>query len=189
MLYKHFVDLVDQLYVILFSKRPFSLLYKQFVDLVDQLYVILFSKRPFSLLYKQFVDLVDQLYVILFSKRPFSLLYKQFVDLVDQLYVILFSKRPFSLLYKQFVELVDSLSELLIQVHNNFIATSILHDADSSNWAEMKEFYEVRSKIKKNCLFVISYLPRYFILTQNSLQPKNEILFYFVDPDKEILLA
>ena len=92
------------------------------------------------------------------------------------------------MLYKQFVELVDSLSELLIQVHNNFIATSILHDSDSSNWAEMKEFYEVRSKIKKNVCLLFSYLPIYFTFTQNSLQPKNEILFYFVDPDKEILL-
>ena len=53
------------------------------------------------------------------------------------------SKRPFSLLYKQFVELVDSLSDLLVQVHKNFIATSVLHDADSTNWPEMKEFYEV----------------------------------------------
>ena len=54
-----------------------------------------------------------------------------------------FSKRPFSLLYKQFMELVDSLSDLLIQLQSNFIATSVLHDADSSNWAELKEFYEV----------------------------------------------
>lgn len=53
------------------------------------------------------------------------------------------SKRPFSLQYKEFVELVDKLTETLIQKHNNYISTSVLHDTDSNNWTETKEFYEV----------------------------------------------
>ncbi|KAH3834366.1 uncharacterized protein KIAA0825-like isoform X2 [Dreissena polymorpha] len=52
------------------------------------------------------------------------------------------SKKPFSVLYKQFVELVETLTEQVIQRHGNYIASSVLHDTDSHNWTENKEFYE-----------------------------------------------
>ncbi|XP_052791373.1 uncharacterized protein KIAA0825-like [Mya arenaria] len=52
------------------------------------------------------------------------------------------SKKPFSLQYKQFVELVESLTSTVVQRHGNYIATSVLHDTDSHNWTENKEFFE-----------------------------------------------
>ncbi|KAK3097727.1 hypothetical protein FSP39_012501 [Pinctada imbricata] len=52
------------------------------------------------------------------------------------------SKKMFSGLYKNYVELVDSLSKLTLEIHNNFISTSILHDTDSYNWLDNKEFHE-----------------------------------------------
>ena len=53
------------------------------------------------------------------------------------------SKKPFSLQYKEFVSLVEKLSDIIKQRHSNYISTSVLHDTDSHNWTETKEFYEV----------------------------------------------
>ncbi|KAL4228091.1 hypothetical protein ACF0H5_013526 [Mactra antiquata] len=52
------------------------------------------------------------------------------------------SKRCFAAQYKIYVELVEKLTNQVIHRHKNYIATSVLHDADSHNWTDMKEFYE-----------------------------------------------
>ncbi|XP_033750005.1 LOW QUALITY PROTEIN: uncharacterized protein KIAA0825-like [Pecten maximus] len=52
------------------------------------------------------------------------------------------SKKVFTVLYKQYEELVEALSKLTTEIHNNFMATSILHDTESNNWADTKEFFE-----------------------------------------------
>ncbi|KAK3600467.1 hypothetical protein CHS0354_013026 [Potamilus streckersoni] len=81
---------------------------------------------------------MKNLYIILSSCAYIrnSLLHYEMVLTLDD------SNKLLGPLYKQFVELVDQLSHLVVEVHNNYIATCILHDADSNNWAEMKEFYE-----------------------------------------------
>lgn len=53
------------------------------------------------------------------------------------------SKRIFAEPYKKFVEVVDVVTKLMIEIHKNYMATSILHDAESYNWADMKDFHEV----------------------------------------------
>lgn len=66
-----------------------------------------------------------------------------------------FRKKPFCGLYKQFVELTDSLTQQVIELHTQLISTSILHDADGGDWANMKDFYEVsvnHTKISKSSL-------------------------------------
>lgn len=52
------------------------------------------------------------------------------------------SKKIFSEQYKKFVELVDVVTNLMLELHKNYMATSILHDAESLNWADSKEFHE-----------------------------------------------
>ena len=58
------------------------------------------------------------------------------------------SKKPFNLEYKLYVELVETLTDQIIQRHNNYMATAILHDIDSNNWTDNKEFYEVSSLVQ-----------------------------------------
>lgn len=55
-----------------------------------------------------------------------------------------FSKKIFTEQHKKFVELVDVVTKLLMEIHKNYLATCILHDAESCNWADSKEFHEVR---------------------------------------------
>ncbi|XP_048250492.1 uncharacterized protein KIAA0825-like [Haliotis rufescens] len=59
-------------------------------------------------------------------------------------------KKPFCGLYKQFVELTDSLTQQVIELHTQLISTSILHDAEGGDWANMKDFYE-----DERCSFTI----------------------------------
>ncbi|XP_052100793.1 uncharacterized protein KIAA0825-like [Mytilus californianus] len=52
------------------------------------------------------------------------------------------SKKIFAEPHKKFVEVVDVVTKLMIEIHKNYMATSILHDAESYNWADMKDFHE-----------------------------------------------
>ena len=76
-----------------------------------------------------FVNFIFLCYIILPSRRYVNIKY--------------FSKKLFTEQYKKFVELVDVVTKLMVELHKNYMATSILHDAESNNWADSKEFYEV----------------------------------------------
>lgn len=52
------------------------------------------------------------------------------------------SKKNFSSLHKNYQELVDALFKLTVEIHNNYMATSVLHDMESYNWKDSKEFQE-----------------------------------------------
>ncbi|XP_062617081.1 uncharacterized protein KIAA0825-like [Saccostrea cucullata] len=52
------------------------------------------------------------------------------------------SKKLFSALHKNYMELVDSLFKLTVEIHNNYMATSVLQDMESYNWKDNKEFQE-----------------------------------------------
>lgn len=54
-----------------------------------------------------------------------------------------FRKKLFTLLLRQFSELIDALMKQSVQLHSQAIATTILFDADSTNWGNSKDFYEV----------------------------------------------
>ena len=51
-------------------------------------------------------------------------------------------KKLFSTLLRQYGELIDSLMKQTIQLHSQVMATSILLDAESTDWANNKDFYE-----------------------------------------------
>ena len=53
------------------------------------------------------------------------------------------SKKNFSSLHKNYQELVEALYKLTVEIHNNYMATSVLHDMESYNWKDSKEFQEV----------------------------------------------
>lgn len=59
----------------------------------------------------------------------------------------IFSKKNFSSLHKNYQELVDALFKLTVEIHNNYMATSVLHDMESYNWKDSKEFQEVNVQI------------------------------------------
>lgn len=42
---------------------------------------------------------------------------------------------------------MDALFKLTVEIHNNYMATSILHDMESYNWKDSKEFQEVNVQI------------------------------------------
>lgn len=49
----------------------------------------------------------------------------------------------FILIYHQFCQAVDQLSQQYVSAEVDLISNSILHDADSFNWSDNKEFFEV----------------------------------------------
>ncbi|ELT90139.1 hypothetical protein CAPTEDRAFT_227345 [Capitella teleta] len=52
------------------------------------------------------------------------------------------SKRPLSTLYKQFCELVEALAKQTVEMHTYSLQTFLLHDAESLNWNDSKDFFE-----------------------------------------------
>lgn len=42
---------------------------------------------------------------------------------------------------------MDALFKLTVEIHNNYMATSVLHDMESYNWKDSKEFQEVNVQI------------------------------------------
>ena len=54
------------------------------------------------------------------------------------------SKKSFADLCKEYFDAVDRLAEQVIDYHDQVLVSSILHDAESHNWADTKEFFEVR---------------------------------------------
>nr|KAG5701345.1 hypothetical protein BaRGS_006119 [Batillaria attramentaria] len=53
-------------------------------------------------------------------------------------------KKLFSPLLRQFSELIDTLMKQIVQLHSQAIATSVLFDAESTDWDNNKDFYEVQ---------------------------------------------
>ncbi|XP_025078589.1 uncharacterized protein KIAA0825-like isoform X3 [Pomacea canaliculata] len=51
-------------------------------------------------------------------------------------------KKVFAVLLRQFSELIDALMKQAVQLHSQMMATSILFDADSTDWSSYKDFYE-----------------------------------------------
>ncbi|KAL8577449.1 hypothetical protein ACOMHN_048084 [Nucella lapillus] len=51
-------------------------------------------------------------------------------------------KKLFAALVRQYSELLDALMKQIVQLHSQTVATSILMDADSTDWANIKDFYE-----------------------------------------------
>ncbi|KAK7489267.1 hypothetical protein BaRGS_00019519 [Batillaria attramentaria] len=51
-------------------------------------------------------------------------------------------KKLFSPLLRQFSELIDTLMKQIVQLHSQAIATSVLFDAESTDWDNNKDFYE-----------------------------------------------
>ncbi|XP_005088941.2 uncharacterized protein KIAA0825 [Aplysia californica] len=51
-------------------------------------------------------------------------------------------KKFMTSLLKQYTDLIDGLGKHILQLHNQMLATSVFSDADSGNWAEIKEFQE-----------------------------------------------
>jgi len=51
------------------------------------------------------------------------------------------------LAYHQACQAVDSLAQQYVALEVEFINKSLLHDADSFNWSENKEFFEVISNM------------------------------------------
>ncbi|BFZ00995.1 hypothetical protein BsWGS_04035 [Bradybaena similaris] len=51
-------------------------------------------------------------------------------------------KKFMSSLLKQYTELVDGLGKHLLQLHNQLVCTSVLSDADSGSWSDLKDFHE-----------------------------------------------
>ena len=65
------------------------------------------------------------------------------LSFVMQIILFVCSKKFLSNLLKQCSDLVDGLGKQLLQLHAQAIATSVCADADSGNWPDIKEFYEV----------------------------------------------
>ncbi|KAK7115922.1 hypothetical protein V1264_001706 [Littorina saxatilis] len=59
-------------------------------------------------------------------------------------------KKLFSTLLHLYSELIDTLMKQTVQLHSQAMATSILMDADSTDWANIKDFYE-----DERCSFTI----------------------------------
>lgn len=56
---------------------------------------------------------------------------------------LFYRKKVFAVLLRQFSELIDALMKQAVQLHSQMMATSILFDADSTDWSSYKDFYEV----------------------------------------------
>ena len=63
-------------------------------------------------------------------------------------------KKLFSALLRQYGELIDTLMKQTVQLHSQAMATSILLDADSTDWANNKDFYEASSSFSSLFFFV-----------------------------------
>ena len=61
----------------------------------------------------------------------------------DLMFLSFCSRKNFSSLHKNYQELVEALYKLTVEIHNNYMATSVLHDMESYNWKDSKEFQEV----------------------------------------------
>ncbi|KAK6179051.1 hypothetical protein SNE40_011497 [Patella caerulea] len=51
-------------------------------------------------------------------------------------------KKVFLGLLKQLSDLVESLSKQILDIHNQLLATTVLHDAECHHWNDSKDFYE-----------------------------------------------
>ncbi|XP_076443333.1 uncharacterized protein KIAA0825-like isoform X2 [Babylonia areolata] len=59
-------------------------------------------------------------------------------------------KKLFTTLVRQYSELLDAVMKQIVQLHSQTVATSILMDAESTDWANFKDFYE-----DERCSFTI----------------------------------
>lgn len=64
-------------------------------------------------------------------------------------------KKLFSALLRQYGEVIDTLMKQTVQLHSQAMATSILLDAESTDWANNKDFYEASSSFFLHCFFVV----------------------------------
>ena len=53
------------------------------------------------------------------------------------------SKKLFPVLYGQYCDEIDVLQHRVIGYHGNLLGISLLHDAESHDWQDTKEFFEV----------------------------------------------
>lgn len=65
---------------------------------------------------------------------------------------VCFSRRPFAVLHRQYSEMVESLTNQIINYQKHIIATVILQDAESHNWADQRPFFEVSGAIWEVCV-------------------------------------
>ena len=85
------------------------------------------------------------------------------------------SKKNFSSLHKNYQELVEALYKLTVEIHNNYMATTVLHDMESYNWKDSKEFQEVLIlPVHHNCS-----LMNYEIWSITLNQMQMEIITWF----------
>jgi hypothetical protein len=73
-------------------------------------------------------------------------------------------KKPFSTWLRHYSELIDALMKQTVQLHSQAMATSILMDADSNDWANNKDFYEVS----------LSYNTRVLVFSDEKEQNKDQ---------------
>ncbi|CAG5123865.1 unnamed protein product, partial [Candidula unifasciata] len=91
-------------------------------------------------------------------------------------------------LLKQYTELVDGLGKHLLQLHNQLVSISVLSDADSGSWSDLKDFHE-----DERCSFTIQMWNFYLRGMQNDmwalLPPKRaQTLFSSLLQDSLLLL-
>ena len=60
------------------------------------------------------------------------------------------SKKPFNAVYRQYVDIAETTAEMIRAYHVTSLWSCVLHDADSNDWSNDKDFYE-----DERCSFVV----------------------------------